>query len=296
MNNNKTTNKKTGDTVMLKKISNVSLCVAAIVLGVTVTKANNAIVATIQGAASGTTVTVSGTYSGITTRIQVPSGVTVKGPATFVFTTGASADGFYVPAGNSGVTLTSLTVEGANHGIMIYGSSCSIQSCIAMANQNSGIEVIGSSAKNNTINNCQSKQNADNASGGGNADGFACKQSASSGNKFSNCDAHQNSDDGYDFEKAASPVTVTSCKSYNNGSYNGLTGNGDGFKMGISGDNVAHTYTSCTAYSNVNGDTGDGFDQNGNAGKIHLTTCHSYSNKQNDRLTNVTLTNCTMQQ
>jgi hypothetical protein len=282
---------------MLKlKPSSVSLSITLLAAMALSAQANNAIVTTIQNAKSGTTVTVSGTYSGITTRIQVPSGVTVKGPATFVFTTGASADGFYVPAGNSGVTLTSLTVEGANHGIMIYGSSCSIQSCISMGNQNSGIEIIGSSAKNNTVNNCQSKQNADNASGGGNADGFACKQGASSGNKFSNDDAHQNSDDGYDFEKSVSPVTVTGCQSYNNGNYAGLTGNGDGFKMGISGDNVAHTYTSCIAHNNTLGDTGDGFDQNDNAGKIHLTTCHSYSNKQNDRLTNVTLTNCTMQQ
>ena len=179
---------------------------------------------------------------------------------------------------------------------MIYGSSCSIQSCISEGNQNTGIELIGSSAKNNTVNNCQSKQNADNASGGGNADGFGCKQGCSSGNKVTNCDAHQDSDDGYDFEKAASPITCSGCKSYNNGSYNGLTGNGDGFKMGISGDDVAHVYTSCTAYDNVNGDTAKGFDQNDNAGDIHLTTCHSYSNKSDDRLTNVTLTNCTMQQ
>jgi hypothetical protein len=279
-----------------QKLKSAALYLTLLAAAATAAQANNAIVATIQAAKSGTTVTVSGTYSGITTRIQVPSGVTVKGPATFVFTTGASADGFYVPAGNSGVTLTSLTVEGANHGIMIYGSSCSIQSCISMGNQNTGIELIGSSAKNNTVNNCQSKQNADSASGGGNADGFACKQGSSTGNVFSNNDAHQNSDDGYDYEKSASPVTTTGCQSYNNGTYNGLTGNGDGFKMGISGDNVAHVYTSDIAHNNTAGDTGDGFDQNDNAGKVHLTTCHSYSNKQNDRLTNVTLTNCTMQQ
>ena len=67
---------------------------------------------TIQGAASGTTVTVSGSYT-VTARITVPSGVTVKGPATFNFTTGASADGFYVPSGNHNVTLQSLTEVGS---------------------------------------------------------------------------------------------------------------------------------------------------------------------------------------
>jgi len=274
----------------------LSISAALLVAGATAAWANNPIVATIQAAKSGQTVTVSGTYSGITTRIQVPSGVTVKGPATFVFTTGASADGFYVPAGNSGVTLQSLTVQGANHGIMIYGSSCSIQSCIASANQNTGIEIIGGSAKNNVVNNCQGKQNCDVATGGGNADGIDVKFGSSTGNKITNCDCHQNSDDGYDFAGAGAPVTVSGCKAYSNGNYAGKTGNGDGFKMGLSGyPGEAHTYTSCQAYSNTAGDTGSGFDSNNNTGGCHLTTCHSYSNKQKDRLQNCILTNCTMQ-
>jgi hypothetical protein len=256
-------------------------------------QANNAIVATIQAAKSGQTVTVSGTYSGITTRIQVPSGVKVQGPATFVFTTGASADGFYVPAGNSGVTLNSLTVQGANHGIMIYGSSCSINSCIAVGNKNSGIELIGSSAKNNIVNNCQSKQNAD--STGGNADGFACKQGASTGNKFTNCDAHQNSDDGWDLEKSVGVVVISGSKSYNEGSWNGVTGNGNGFKLGISGDNVAHQLLSSQAYSNTAGDSAHGIAANHNTGKLIITACHTYSNKNKDDLGNAVVTNCTLQ-
>src|ERR1051326_3174117 len=231
---------------MINKSLGVSLSVA-LLLAATVAKANNPIVATIQAAKSGTTVTVSGTYSGITTRIQVPSGVTVKGPATFVFSTGASADGFYIPAGNHNVTLQSLTVTGANHGIMVYGYSNSIQSCISYGNQNTGIELIGSAAKNNVVNNCQGKQNADTAAAGGNADGFASKQGTSTGNKFTNCDAHQNSDDGWDLEKSSSPVTISGCTSYNNGNYAGLTGNGNGFKLGISGDNVAHILTNSNA-------------------------------------------------
>jgi hypothetical protein len=275
----------------------LTLSVAAIAAASTVAKANNAIVATIEDAKSGTTVNVSGTYTGITTEITVPSGVTVKGPATFEFTTGASADGFYVPSGNSGVTLNSLTVEGANHGIMIYGSSCCIQSCIALDNQNTGIEIIGSSAKNDTVNNCQGKQNCDQADGGGNADGIDVKFGSSTGNTVVNCDAHQNSDDGYDYAGAGAPVVTTGCKSYNNGYYDGLQGNGDGFKMGLSGyPNENHTYTSCQAYDNTAGDTGSGFDSNNNLGLIQLNTCHSYSNKQDDRLQNVQLNNCTMQE
>jgi Right handed beta helix region len=249
---------------------------------------------TIQAAASGTTVTVTGTYT-VTAKITVPSGVTIKGPAVFKFTTGAAADGFYIPAANHNVTMTSIEVRGANHGIMIYGYSNSIQSCIAQYNQNSGIEVIGSAAKNNVINNCQGKYNCDNAGGGGNADGFACKFSAGSGNKFTNCDAHGNSDDGYDFAGTSSSVTVSGCKSYTNGYYNGYTGNGCGFKMGLSGDNGAHVFTSCNAYSNTAGNTGSGFDTNNNAATIKLTSCKSYSNKQADRLQHVTLVSCSMQ-
>jgi len=247
---------------------------------------------TIQGAASGTTVQCSGTYT-VTARIQVPSGVTVKGPATFNFTTGSGADGFYVPSGNSGVTLQSLTVKGANHGIMIYGSSCKITSCTATANYNSGIEIIGSSAKNNTISGCKSYNNAD--SSGGNADGFAAKNSTGSGNKFSSCTGYSNSDDGYDFYSAASPISVSSCQAYSNGSANGKTGNGVGFKMGGSGYSASHSYTSCVAH-NETGSTGSGFDSNNNGAKLYLTSCHSYSNKNKDRLVNCSLSNCTMQQ
>jgi hypothetical protein len=270
------------------------LLLAAALLAVGITSARADIRSDIQGASSGTTITVSGTYT-VTAKITVPSGVTVKGPATFKFTTGASADGFYIPAANHNVTLTSLTVTGANHGIMVYGYSNSIQSCIATANQNSGIELIGSAAKNNTVNNCQSKQNADTAAAGGNADGFASKQGTSTGNKFTNCDAHQNSDDGWDLEKSVSPVTISGCKSYNNGYYAGLTGNGNGFKLGISGDNVAHILTNSSAYSNTLGDSAHGIAANHNTGKIQISGCHTYSNKNKDDLGNAVVTSSTLQ-
>jgi hypothetical protein len=276
-----------------KRNLGLSLSLATLIGAGAVARANNPIVATIQAAKSGQTVTVSGTYSGITTRIQVPSGVKVQGPATFVFTTGASADGFYVPAGNSGVTLNSLTVQGANHGIMIYGSSCSINSCIAVGNKNTGIELIGSSSKNNVVNNCQSKQNAD--STGGNADGFAAKQGTSTGNKFTNCDAHQNSDDGWDLEKSSSPVVISGCTSYNEGSWNGLRGNGNGFKLGISGDNVAHQLLSSNAHDNTAGDSAHGIAANHNTGRIVIDRCHTYNNKNKDDLGSAVVTNSTLQ-
>src|SRR3954464_6456393 len=276
----------------LTKIGHLSSVALISLLAAATAKAD--IRSTIQGAASGTTVTVSGTYT-VSAKITVPSGVTVKGPATFQFTTGASADGFYIPAANHNVTLQSLTVTGANHGIMVYGYSNSIQSCIALGNQNTGIELIGSAAKNNVVNNCQSKQNADTAAGGGNADGFAAKQGTSTGNKFTNCDAHQNSDDGWDLEKSSSPVTISGCKSYNNGYYAGLTGNGNGYKLGISGDNVAHVLSNSSANSNTLGDSAHGIAANHNTGKILISGCHTYSNKNKDDLGNAIVTNSVLQ-
>jgi len=270
-----------------QKCSGVIVCVA--VLGLAVAKAD--IRDTIQSAKSGTTVTVSGSYS-VSAKITVPSGVTVKGPATFNFTSSGS-DGFYVGSSGANVTLQSLTVKGANHGIMVYGSGCKITSCTATGNHNTGIELIESSSKNNTVSGCTSFNNAD--SSGGNADGFGAKQNTSTGNKFSNCTAYSNSDDGWDVEASSNPVTVTGCLSYSEGSANGKHGNGNGFKMGISGDNVAHVFTSCVAHNNTAGNSPHGFSTNHNTGKIKLTTCHSYSNGSADVLGNCVLSNCTMQ-
>jgi parallel beta-helix repeat protein len=249
------------------------------------------IIDTIQAAKSGQTVNVSGTYS-VNRQCNVPDGVTVTGPATFNFN---NAGNGFVPGNN--VRLNSLTVTGVNHpGIYIYGKSgCVINSCIAMGNKDTGIQIQASGANNNTIQYCQGKQNAD--SSGGNADGIDVKFGSGTGNVLKNCDAHQNSDDGYDFAGAGAPVTVNNCTAYSNGSWGGKVGNGDGFKMGLSGyPGEAHHYTGCTAHDNTAGDTGSGFDSNNNTGGCVLTQCHSYNNKQADRLQNCTLINCTMQQ
>jgi parallel beta-helix repeat protein len=258
----------------------LGLAFSSALLGGAVAKAD--IVSDIQNAKSGTTITVSGTYS-VTTRINVPSGVTVKGPATFNFN-GASAG--FVPGNNT--RLDQLTVKNVNGvGIYIYGTSGSvINSCIATGNKNTGIQIQGAGAKNNSIQYCQSYSNVDTATSGQNADGFAAKFSTGTGNVFKNCLGHHNSDDGWDFWQAGAPVTVTSCQAYNNGSLS--AGNGNGFKMGSSGMNLAHVMTSCKAYSN-SGTTGCGFTQNGNTGATKIISCSSYSNKTKDLLTNCVL-------
>ena len=273
---------------MLKN-KQISLLVAVVLAGSLTARAD--IRDTIQAATSGTTIQCSGSYT-VSNTINVPSGVTVKGPATFKFTN-ASKNGFVVPSANSGVTLQSLTVQGCLGAFKIQGSNCKITSCSANACYYTGFELNGSNSKNNTFTSCTAYNNAD--STGGNADGFAGKNNCSSGNKMQNCTAYSNSDDGYDFYYAAYPIVVSGCQAYSNGSYGGKTGNGVGFKMGGSGTSASHTYTSCVAHNNA-GNTGSGFDSNNNGAKLYLTTCHSYSNKQKDRLVNCSLTNCTMQQ
>jgi hypothetical protein len=262
----------------------IGVIAAVAVLGFSVAKAD--IRDTIQNAKSGTTVNVSGTYSE-GSSITIPAGVTVKGSATFNFTSSGS-DGFKLPNSNS--KLQSVTVKGANHGIMIDGSGDGVSSCTATGNHNTGIEAHGS-ASSYSISGCTSYNNAD--SSGGNADGFGVKNGPGSGS-FSSCTGYQNSDDGFDFYGAKGKQTLSGCQAYSNGSANGKTGNGDGFKMGGT-YNVAHSYSSCTAHNNTAGSTKRGFDTNHNTAKITLTSCHSYSNGSADKLGNCVLSNCTMQ-
>jgi hypothetical protein len=274
-----------------KAIKFLGVAVGGLLLTQSLAKAD--IVSTIENAKSGSTVSVSGTYT-ISVEVKVPGGVTVKGPATFNFTTKDNTTaGLYCDSG-SNQQLISLTVTGANHGILVEDSGVKVTSCITHNNWNTGIQV-SNGASNCVISGCTSYDNVDQESSGGNADGIDVKSSPGSGNQVTNCTVYDNSDDGYDCEKAPDPVTFNNCVSHDEGNYDGFTGNGNGIKMGISGDNVAHSYTSCTAYNNTKGNSPHGFSTNGNKGKIKLTKCHSYSNKDKDVLGNCVLSSCTMQ-
>jgi hypothetical protein len=248
------------------------------------------IISTIENAKSGSTVSVSGTYSGLNRVCNVPSGVTVKGPATFSWSTGYNSDGFEV--NGSGQQFISLTIEGANHGMFIKASGVTVTSCTGTKCFNCPIVIEDSAAKNDTINGFNAFGNNDSKNKGKNADGIGVKQGSGTGIVVENSTAEDNSDDGFDYEAAGNPITTSNCLAYSNG-YGG-DGDGNGFKMGIGGDNVAHIFNSCVSH-NATGTSPHGFSTNGNTGKIHLTTCHSYSNGEADVLGNCILTNCTMQ-
>jgi len=276
-----------------KAIKFFGLAVGGLLLTQGLAKAD--IVSTIENAKSGSTVSCSGTYT-VSVEIKVPSGVTVKGPATFNFTTKYNTTAGFYCDGGSGQKIESLTVTGANHAIYVEAGSVTVSSCVTHNNYNTGVQVSDSSGKSCTISGCTSYDNVDSQTGGGNADGIDVKAGSGSGNVVTGCTCYDNSDDGYDCEKASDPVTFTNCVSHNEGSYDGYQGNGNGFKMGIGGDDIAHTYNSCTAYDNTAGNSPHGFSTNGNTGKIKLNECHSYSNGEDDVLGNCVLTNCTMQQ
>jgi hypothetical protein len=133
-------------------------------------------------------------------------------------------------------------------------------------NQDSGLQIYNG-AYNNTVDSCTSYDNYDVANGGENADGFACKLSAGAGNKFENCYAWHNSDDGWDLYGQPYTVKMNNCIAKENGY--GENGDGNGFKLGSSGQTVDHTVTNCTSSYNL----GCGYDGNGNTG--HITTTGS---------------------
>jgi hypothetical protein len=138
--------------------------------------------------------------------------------------------------------------------------------CRFYGNGDSGFQIYNSSYSN-SVNYCWSWDNYDEANGGENADGFACKLSAGSGNTYNHCEASHNSDDGWDLYSQPKTVKMNYCTAKYNGY--GTNGDGNGFKLGSSGQTVAHTVYYCTSNYNLK----CGYDGNGNTG--HITTTGS---------------------
>ena len=124
-----------------------------------------------------------------------------------------------------------------------------------------------------------------NISGKNKADGFACKLHSGEGNYFESCIAEYNSDDGWDCYAAHGAVTLVNCQANYNGYYNGIYGDGNGFKMGgvdnkTSGvkahlDPLNHKLTGCIAKGNY----ASGFDRNNQSGVVTMENCTADSNK-----------------
>jgi hypothetical protein len=179
-----------------------------------------------------------------------------------------------------------------DNGVKIEGNYNVVEQCILHHNQDTGLQIgfgstpsnaDGSQAAYNQIINCDSYRNFDPATNGGNADGFACKLHAGKGNRFTGCRAWENSDDGWDLYQTYFPVTIENSWTWHNGDpaqFGGVSGNGNGFKLGGNYYDAAHILTGCIAFDNEY-KSGKGFDQNHNTGGISVTNSVAWGNRVN---------------
>ena len=152
-----------------------------------------------------------------------------------------------------------------------YGHDNYVNWCRFYGNGDSGLQIYNGSY-NNWIQNCWSWDNYDSGNGGENADGFACKLSGGSGNVFYKCEASHNSDDGWDLYGQPYTVKIYNCNAIYNGY--GTDGDGNGFKLGSSGQYVSHYVRYCNSHDNL----GCGYDGNGNTAPMYVDGSSGYNN------------------
>ncbi|KAG9250832.1 family 9 polysaccharide lyase [Emericellopsis atlantica] len=135
-------------------------------------------------------------------------------------------------------------------------------------NYETGFQLEGASS-NNTVINLDSYMNRDPRKNGESADGFACKSGKGEGNVVRNARLWNNVDDGLDLYMFTSPVTLEEVYAWGNGynrwGFSPFEGDGNGFKLGISGNPPTdHVVRNSIAYKNYK----KGFIDNGNPGSI----------------------------
>jgi hypothetical protein len=245
-------------------------------LSTTVTT-ESALKTAIKNAKAGDVITVSGTIY-LTSTLQLLNSGTSSSKISF---TGGTLDcsklssGWCVKCNGSYWNITNMTIKNSpDCGIVFQSGGYNyVNKVNTTNNKDSGLQIYNG-AHDVSVNNSYSAENYDTANGGENADGYACKLSAGKNNKFAGCKAYHNSDDGWDLYGQPYTVSMTSCTATNNGY--GTNGDGNGFKLGSSGQKVAHTVTSCTSSSNK----GCWYDGNGNTGHITTTGSSGSSNSK----------------
>ncbi|MBO9200836.1 MULTISPECIES: right-handed parallel beta-helix repeat-containing protein [Niastella] len=223
----------------------------------------------IANAKAGDIITVSGTIK-LTSTLQLLNSGTSSSKINF---TGGTLDCSGQPSGSWGVkcngsywNITNMVIKNAPDAGLVFqtGGYNYVNNVTTTGNHDTGLQIYNGSHDNYVLS-CKSNENYDNADGGENADGFACKLSGGANNKFQSCVANHNSDDGWDLYGQPYTVTITGCTASNHGY--GSAGDGNGFKLGSAGQNVPHTVTNCTATNNA----AWGYDGNGNTGHITIT-------------------------
>lgn len=239
----------------------------------------------LASAKSGDTILIDGAVH--STPVKVPAGVNIIGGGEnnfgqidFSGSSGSNARGLTI--NGNGSTIANLEICNAgDNGIYMEGSYNTLQSLWVHNNQDAGVQ-LSNGAANNTLTNITSYYNADAA--GENADGFAIKLHSGEGNVLTDCTAQENSDDGYDLYAAHGAVQFIRCKAIANGSYNGIHGDGNGFKVGgvdnktpgvaAHLDPLKHVLIDCTAQSNL----AAGFDRNNQSGVVTMKNCIGQDN------------------
>ncbi|MEL1253678.1 right-handed parallel beta-helix repeat-containing protein [Flavobacterium sp. DGU38] len=223
----------------------------------------------VSSAVAGDVITISGTINLTQTLELAKSGTS----SSKINLTGGVLNCSGQPSGSWGVkvngsywNITNMTIKNAKDCGLVFqtGGYNYVYNVSTLANGDSGLQIYNG-GHDNYILSCKSNDNYDAANAGENADGFACKLSAGKNNKFENCTANHNSDDGWDLYGQPYTVTIKGCTASNNGF--GTNGDGNGFKLGSAGQNVAHTVTNNTATNNL----AWGYDGNGNTGHITIT-------------------------
>lgn len=139
--------------------------------------------------------------------------------------TSSSDDSVGIRITGSNYTISSLIIQKApDNGIQIKGSNANynrIENCILRYNNDSGLQITGG-ASNNTIRFVYSYRNCDVYTRGSNADGFSPKLGATTGNTFYGCYAWDNADDAWDsYDSTSSGFTYDlsyeECAAWNNG-------------------------------------------------------------------------------
>jgi hypothetical protein len=236
----------------------------------TTVTSESALKSAVSAAKAGDIITISGTIKLTSTLQLLNSGSS----SSKINLTGGTLDcssmssGWGVKCNGSYWNITNMTIKnGPSCGLVFQtGGYNYVSNVTTSGNHDSGLQIYNASHDNNVVS-CHSNNNYDTSTGGENADGFACKLSGGKNNKFTSCSASTNSDDGWDLYGQPNTVTITSCTASSNGL--GANGDGNGFKLGSSGQTVPHTVTYCTSNNNK----GCGYDGNGNKG--HITTTGS---------------------
>ena len=223
-----------------------------------------ALKAAVAAAKAGDIITISGTINLTSTLQLLNSGTS----GSKINISGGTLNCAGVGAGNWGVKVNGSwwniqnihITKSPDAGIVFQtGGNNYVNNLTTDYNGDTGLQVYNG-AFNVSVNNCHSSQNYDVANAGENADGIDVKLSSGSGNTITGCTSTFNSDDGYDLYGNPYPVIITNCTANNNGK--GANGDGNGFKLGSSGQNMHHKITNCSASNNS---PGWGFTRNGNA-------------------------------